>query len=857
LSAGGSVQVLHIGKAFPGVQALQDVSLSLQPGRIHALVGENGAGKSTLINILTGVLAPDTGEIRIGDVPVHFADARAARRHGIAVVHQEVDLFPDLSVAEIIGLEQGLPRRRLGTVSWPEVRRRARHALGLVGEALTPGAAAGGLSPAQRQLLLIAAAVAEQARVLVLDEPTSSLSAAEAAVLFDHLRRFRAAGTAILYVSHRLEEIGLLADEVTVLRDGRHVWTGAASETDRGRLIELMVGHRDKETGRQGDKETSYSPRSLSPCLPVSLSSPPVFACRHLTAADGSFTDVTLEVGGGEVVGLYGLVGAGRSEWAQAVFGLRPVAGGEVLLDGQAVTVRGPGAMARAGVAYVPEDRLRQGLCRGLSVTANVVLAALRRLARGPWVSHREEQRRTRAAVARLGVRLHSLGQTAGTLSGGSQQKVVLGRWLGCEPRVLLLDEPTRGVDVAAKEEIHALVRGLAREGRAVIFISSDLSEVLAQSQRVGVFRQGRLVAFFDPATVAAPEVAAAALPQAKDEGRKTKDEGRRTKVEGRSTGQPSAATLLTPRPAPRAPSRELALVGLLLLLLALLQWHRGEVLSAATLGTIAGDAALLAFPALGAALVILAGGIDISLGALMALSAGVSAVLWQAGWPAPLALAAAALTGAVGGLLNAGLALAGRVHPIVITLGTLSLFRGLAGQVIGGVIQIPGSQRAWLFTDELGMPVLVLFGGGLAVVVWLLLTHTVAGRELYAVGGNPAAALRVGIHRGRVWLKAFALQGLLVGVAGFLALCRLGAVQDTDFDGVTLAAIAAGVVGGVAIAGGRGSAWGVVLGCLFLAALDQASVLLGVATTWQRTLTGSVLVLAVTLDTLWRRGGR
>jgi ribose/xylose/arabinose/galactoside ABC-type transport system permease subunit/ABC-type branched-subunit amino acid transport system ATPase component len=549
---------------------------------------------------------------------------------------------------------------------------------------------------------------------------------------------------------------------------------------------------------------------------------------------------VSLEVQGGEVVGLYGLIGAGRSEWAQAVFGLRPLARGEVVLDGRALAVSGPGAMMRAGLAYVPEDRLRQGLCRLLSVTANAVLAALRRLARGPFISRRKEERWTGDLVARLGVRLHALDQPAGTLSGGNQQKVVLGRWLGCDPRVLLLDEPTRGVDVAAKEEIHALIRGLAREGRAVVLISSDLPEVLEQSGRVGVFRQGRLVSFFDPHTASAAEVAAAALPDESTSETTTQNAKRKTQ---NSVG--------------RVPWRELGLLLVLVVLFVLVQGRTGQLLPTATLQNLGTAAALLAFPALGTALVILAGGIDISLGPLMALSAGVAAWLWQRGYPVPAAFAAALAAGTLGGFVNAGLSLAGRVHPIVVTLGTMSLYRGLAQAVIGGIITVPGAQRDWLLALVLGIPLPAVFGAGLAVAVWLLLTRTVTGRELYAVGGNPAAAVRVGIHPGRVWLKAFALQGLLVGAAGFLQLAWVGSVEDTSFDAVTLDAIAAVVVGGVAILGGRGSTWGVVLGCLFLAALTQLSVLLGVATTWQQALVGAVLVLAVTLDTLWRRGGR
>jgi ABC-type sugar transport system ATPase subunit len=393
MAGDGLVQLAHLGKSFPGVAALQDVSLTLRPGSIHALVGENGAGKSTLINLLSGVLAPDQGEIRVAGQPVHLRDARAARHHGIATVHQEVDLFPDLTVEENFGLEQGLPAGALGWISWTALRQRFTHAMESLGEDLAPTLLAAALSPAQRQLVEIAAAVSEAARVLILDEPTSSLSAAETEVLFRQLRRFRSQGSAILYVSHRLEEIFTLADEVTVLRDGRRVWSGAVADSSPEHLIKQMVG-REVTVGRE---------RAAKALGAVQL------RCAGLTAADGSFAAIDLEVRAGEILGLYGLIGAGRSEWAQAVFGLRPLSGGEIWVEGRPVSPRSPGHLVRRGVAYVPEDRLRQGLARSLSVQANVVLAALRQFARFLWVPGREEARRTRTAVEQLAIRLWSL----------------------------------------------------------------------------------------------------------------------------------------------------------------------------------------------------------------------------------------------------------------------------------------------------------------------------------------------------------------------------------------------------------------------------------------------------------------
>ncbi|HZU37295.1 MAG TPA: ATP-binding cassette domain-containing protein, partial [Gemmataceae bacterium] len=609
------VELRGLYKHFPGVQALSDVSFVLRAGAIHGLVGENGAGKSTLINILSGTLQPDAGEVILDGQPVTRPNARAARRQGIVTVHQEVDLFADLSVAENMGHEQGLPTSRLGRIRWKLLHAQTRAAFAAIGVAMPPTALAGRLTPAQRQLVEIAAAVSQQARVLILDEPTSSLSGAETQILVEQLRRFRAQGTAILYVSHRLEEIFALADEVTVLRNGRHVATELVRDTSPKQLVRLMVGQ-----ALQSDEHD----RMISADEPADADGKKRgdvrFACRELTAEDGSFADVTLEVRAGEVVGLYGLVGAGRSEWAQAVFGLRRIRDGVVAVDGRTLTPDGPATMIQHGLAYLPEDRLRQGLCRGLSVRANTVLASLRRLARWLWLPGAREVRQTRTAIDRLGVRLHDIAQPVGTLSGGNQQKVVLGRWLGCEPGVLLLDEPTRGVDVGAKAEIHGLVHGLAREGRAVVLISSDLPEVLSQSHRVGVFREGRLVQVFDARGVSAADVTAAAIPAGKHGLAPVLDDKRiADRSEQLHRRQLSAAF------------DWLRQGGLLAVVLILLAFQPGSWT------TIARDTALLGFCALGAGIVIVAGGIDISIGALMALSTGLAGRLWEQGQPLPL----------------------------------------------------------------------------------------------------------------------------------------------------------------------------------------------------------------------------
>jgi ABC-type sugar transport system ATPase subunit/ribose/xylose/arabinose/galactoside ABC-type transport system permease subunit len=850
------IELAGIVKVFPGHVALRAVDLTLRAGTIHALVGENGAGKSTLINILAGVHQPDAGRILLEGQPLRLHNVHDARSRGIVAVHQEVDFFPDLTVVENIALLQGFPASReaggvspLGVIRWPILRQRTEEALAAVGQPVSADTLAVVLTPAQRQMVEIAAAVSQAARILILDEPTSSLSDAEVRVLFEHLRRFRARGAAILYVSHRFEEIFALADEVTVLRDGARVWTGPLASTSRARLIRDMVGREVAAGQRTARKPSEPGPVRL--------------ACRGLSADDGAFMDISLEVHGGEVLGVYGLIGAGRSEWAQTVVGLRRSAAGQILVEGRPVHPSGPAFMAEQGVVYVPEDRQRQGLCRGLSVRANTVLASLRRLARFGWLSGARERQQTEATVAQLGVRLSSIEQAISTLSGGNQQKVVLGRWLNREPSVLLLDEPTRGVDVGAREEIYAILQRQVEAGKAVVLISSDLPEVMAQSDRVLVFREGRVAALCDPRTCSAEDIAHAAFPHtpevhpgeaAGDQEPVTEPAPRHQEIREPEPSSVENAWWRALAEAVRA--REMALLLVIVVFFGLLQLLTGRFLQPENARNLLTDAALLTFCAVGAALVLLAGGLDISLGSLMALSAGVAGRLWEQGWPLPLALTVAVGVGAAGGALNAGLTLVGRVHPIVVTLGTLSVYRGLTLGWLQQDVQIAGYRRDWLVEPVLGVPLVVWLALLSLVLAWWALGNTVLGRHLMALGSNPTAAQRVSISRARIWIAAFTIQGALVGLAGLLYLARSGQLQPTSHEERTLEAIAAAVVGGVAITGGRGSVWGVALGCLFLVALGPACIFLHIDSHWQQTLVGSVMVAAVLFSQIGRGKG-
>jgi ABC-type sugar transport system ATPase subunit len=466
----------RITKRFPGVVALADVSFEIARGECHALCGENGAGKSTLGKIVAGIYPPDGGAMFLDGTPARFGSPLDAVRRGVGIVHQELAFCPDLSVAENLCL--GDMPRRLGLLRRREVRVRAREMLRQIGADIEVDTPMGRLSTAQEQMVQIAAAVGTGARILVMDEPTSSLSSGESERLFELIGRLRDAGTTIIYVSHRMEEIFKLSDRITVLRDGRYIETKRTSETNASEVVRLMIG------------------RPLEEYFPTHLSAergPERLRIERLSSP-GKFADISFSVHAGEVVGLAGLVGAGRSEVAAAIFGLDPKAAGRITIGGQSVRIRNPVQALSLGIGLLPEDRKRQGLVLSLGGRANLSLPILRRLACLGFVSGRKERALAREYFDRLRVRAPDMDTPVWSLSGGNQQKIAMAKWLASRCRILIVDEPTRGVDVGAKAEIHALIDQLTREGTAVLLISSELPEILNLSTRILVLRQGRLV---------------------------------------------------------------------------------------------------------------------------------------------------------------------------------------------------------------------------------------------------------------------------------------------------------------------------------------------------------------------------
>lgn len=488
------LQLTDVAKSFGAVRALRGVSFELKAGEIHALLGENGAGKSTLIKIITGAHRPDSGAISIDGQDVQNLTPAAAHKLGVACIYQQPALFPDLTVAENIGMRLE-SNRSLRRVDWRARMSRAEELLKRIGADVSPEREVRELSMPEQQLVEIACAIGAGARIVIMDEPTASLTQKEQHLLFAVARELRASGVGLIYISHRLEEIFLLADRVTVLRDGESVGTNRVDELNETQLIKLMVG------------------REISQIFPAREGEigEVVLSVRGLGCSESGVRDVTMDLRGGEVLGLAGLVGSGRTELARVLFGITPADAGEIALNGKRTAIDSPQAAIESGIAYVPEDRRRHGVILEMPIAANITMASQRELFPRGWMRFQRETDIAMNYVRDLAIKAAGPDAPGASLSGGNQQKVAVARWLATKPKVLVLDEPTQGVDVGAKSEIHKIIRQLAARGMAVLMISSDLPEILGMSDRIAVMRNGTIAAVL-PGKSDAHEVMAAAV---------------------------------------------------------------------------------------------------------------------------------------------------------------------------------------------------------------------------------------------------------------------------------------------------------------------------------------------------------
>ena len=824
------IELRGITKRFGPVEVLIDIDLSLHGGRVHSLAGENGAGKSTLVKILGGIHQPDSGRILKDGLEATILDAADARRQGIAVIHQHPAIFPDLSVAENVFVGRQ-PRRMFG-IDWAAMTGKARELLSRLRIDIDVRMPVKMLSIAERQTIEIAKALSIDARVLVMDEPTSTISSREVDRLFEIVEGLKKQGVAILFISHFIDEILGLGDEVTILRSGKRIVTSPATELTPEKIVRHMIG---TEPGAFFPKEDAQ----------IGM---PIVTVRGLSGA-GFVRNVSFDVRSGEILGFFGLVGAGRSEVAQMLFGITRPDQGEIRVHGRLVRPRSPRQAMRLGISFLPEDRHQQGLVLQFSIRANETLPILRQLANRLGIVNRvQEGQIARDFAARMRVVATGVEQLTNTLSGGNQQKVLLAKWLIPSPRVLVLDEPTRGIDVGAKAEIHRIISHLAAQGIAVILISDEAQEVIGMADRIIVFRGGRVAAETTRGSFDREAILLAAAHTARDHNVPDPSRTASTQFAG-TVPAPARSRGLFGR---LLRVRELGLVLALLIICAAVTMREPRFLQAANLEQVALSATLVCIVALGEALVIISRQIDLSVGAIVATSAFVSAE-WLEHHPDGSILFVLLIGCAVGGALgvvNALLVAVFRIPAIVATLGTLAIYRGGVIVLAGGrqisATVLPDSYGNIARAHVAGVPLLVFVAALLTVAFGLAARFTRTGRNLYALGSNQESARFAGISERRHLALVFILSGLLCGLVGVLWGARFGTVDAVIAPDLHLQAISAVVVGGVSIFGGSGSVYGAALGAVIFAVLQNGVQLLGINRFWLQAVVGAAILVTV-----------
>ncbi len=816
------LDVRHLTKRFPGVVALDRVDLTLHRGEVLAVVGENGAGKSTLMNILAGVQQPDSGQIRLEGRPAVIRSVPVALRLGIALIHQELNLCDNLDVGANIFL--GREPHRLTFIKRRSIDRAARRLLESIGLDVSPRAIVGTLPIGRQQMVEIAKALSVDARILIMDEPTSSLSGQETEALFRVVRNLRRRGVSVVYISHRLGEVERLADRVVVLRDGRNAGQLSRDQVDHRRMVQLMVG-------RDVAQFYSRQPRAVgTPLLEVEN----LIVPAHPTAA------LSFQVRCGEIVGIAGLVGAGRTELLRTLFGVDQPLGGTIKIGGRRRPLRSPVDAIRAGVALVPEDRKQQGLILEMTVRENISLAGLRRHRRRlGFLNVARERSDAAEMIAALNVKTPGDRQVVRFLSGGNQQKVVLAKWLALKPRLLLLDEPTRGIDVGAKQEIYHLMERLAASGIAILFASSEMEEILGMSDRALVMHQGRI---------------AGAL------GRAELSEEAVMHFGNRRARRPHGEIV-------RTMNKVLGILVLLVAICVVTAAINPVFLTPYNLENIINWTSLFSIISIGVALVIITGGIDLSIGSVVGLTGCLLPYLlveWH--FAVPLALAAVMLVALAIGLFHGLLVTRLRLQPFIVTLCGLLLYRGITRWFTADRTQGFGGQHdalRQLATGKIGvplsadfqLPVPFLIMLVLALAVGVFLNKTIYGRYLLALGRNSEAARYSGVPVDRMVVLAYVTSAMTAGLGGILFALDLNSVQPAGHgEFYELYAIAAAVLGGCSLRGGEGSILGVVIGAAVMRVLYNSINLLGIPTQLEFAIIGLVILGGVVADELLKR---
>jgi ribose transport system ATP-binding protein len=832
-----------VSKRYGGVRALEEARLDCFAGRIHAVLGENGAGKSTLIKVMAGVVQPDSGVIELEGRPVTFRDPAAATAAGIACIFQELSLISDLSVADNIAITD--PPTRLGLIDRRAQRRSAEAALARAGaEDIHPLSLIKDLPLSRRQLVEIAKALARNPKILILDEATSALTAADVATVFRVLKQLRADGLAIVYISHRMLEIAQLADHCTVYRNGRYVATFKAGTKSDQAIVEMMIGREYK---------------SVFPPKPEQVPDlPTVLEVRNLSWA-GRLKGINLSIRPGEVVGLGGLDGQGQHEFLLALFGVLNGVSGTVEVGGKPVTLRSPRMATRKEVrmALIPEDRKTEGLMLPMSVRDNLSFAAIDQFSRFSLIQRQAEEGAIDEMIRRLNIRCDGTEGPVGALSGGNQQKIVIGKWLMTEPQIILLNDPTRGVDVGTKQELYQILRKLADEGAAILFYSTDYDELIGCCDRVLVLYGGTIVRSFEGADITERNLVTSALNLPLAQAQSSEQSA---SVRMQPTEEPKSGPILRPKSDWKfhlgAQRKILFAVALFLVMFTIYITKHPVGFSPRVINTAANKGVLLALVAMAQTIPILTAGLDLSVGMVFVLANCIASTL-VVGSPLQTALGVLAvlLVGVVCGAINGAIVVFGRLQPIIATIATGAIYYGFAlwsRPAPGGTVNTDFAD-AMVSSLPGGIPVTILLLLAVVFLFWLPYKHSVLGRAAYAIGSSEQAAFMSGIPVARAKFFTYLAAGVLAALAGLLLTCITYSGEANTVLGstYTLNSIAAVVLGGTSLFGGSGGAIGSIFGAFVLRTIGDLLIIFDLDPLWQPLYLGIVLLAAVSLSSL------
>ncbi len=814
------LEIRNLTKKFPGVTALDHMSFDLCPGEVHVLAGENGAGKSTLTKCILGSLKADEGEIILRGQEVHFSSPAEALSRGIAAVYQELTMVPWLNAAENIFFNDEPVFKGTPVIKGKEMYRRAGEMLRDLDCAdIDLTAPVKELGIADQQMVEIAKALNRDPRIIVFDEPTAALSQKEAASLFDKIRTLKKRGIGIIYISHRLEEYPLIADRITVMRDGKFIASGPCRDMPESKLVGLMVGREDYEDYSKGRTCRENGQEAL--------------VIDSLSDKKGRVENCSLTVRKGEIVGIAGLVGSGRTELARLIFGIDRPGSGRVFLDGKDVTGRPPSYLTRNGLGLLPEDRKDLGLALRASVCWNITAASLSKLFPSRLIREKKEEEKAVEYAGRLKVTPSDPGLKALSLSGGNQQKVVIAKWLLADTEVVIFDEPTRGIDVGAKAEIYRLMDRMAESGKAVLMISSELPEIFRMSDRIYVMREGKIIGQYENRPEEREKIADTML---SFQGRSA------DRQEKKKKGNALSAMGHIP------PAFYMMMAAALLFACMV-----DGFLSADNLSVILRQAAPLLVIACGQTVVILTQGTDLSLGSVVSLSCVLWIFLMNMGLSCGPAVAVTLVLCLIAGILNGVIVSFTGIPVFIVTLATQNIFKTFALLICGSMTIYYShpvfrtiSKGTFFRISWSGWIALILFG-----ITAFLIRKTTFGKRVKALGGNPEALALSGSSAVKNRIGAFAFAGLMAGIGGLLVCCRIESGNPNAGNGMEFSAVAAVLLGGTSLQEGKGGVGGTIFGVLLIQLVKSGLMQAGVSSAYQNAIIGTIVLCAIIADAL------